>query len=598
MALLVDRLPTYQETVSLTSVEHALELFDHATEIGMDTETNAKDVRDGSGICYGVSVAAKSSSGIYYTYYFSINHPDQGGRSSNNISKETLYELKRKIENYKGILIFHNAKFDLESLRTVGINYTGLFYCSLQLAHLLNENFPMEKSLGRCAQYYLKDAGKKESQEFLTWKALYGWEGMPSWAIREYAEYDAYLHLALGMHIWALLMKENPALKEYWFEHKMPFINVIRVMERRGIPIDVPRCINMAEFGHSQMEDVKDILGLNPGSRNDLEKLLLGRLKLPVVKRSDKTQAPSFDKEAMEYYEQILENRDNDTARLILTYRGWQKATSSCYEPYVSMLSVDGRLRCNYKLHGTKTGRMSCEKPNLQQIPRSGEKPWNGEMKKCFIAEDGWELWEFDYSQLELRLGTAYANEKALKQVFAEGRDIFTEMSGPLNLVRQDTKTFVYSTQYGAGINRIKNVFGITADKAAQIREDYYNAYPGFRAKSQVAQAKARTNGKLKLWSGRYRHFVNPEKEAHKAFNSVIQGGAADIVERTMLRLFDQVDREDECRMLLQVHDSVVFEIRSDKVAYYTPLIESIMSNVEPDFEVVFAVEGKRFGEK
>ena len=596
MALLVERPQTWHTATSLASTEHALELFDHANVIALDTETNGKDVRDGSGILYGISISARSASGVLYVHYFSINHPDQNSRSSENISAEAFYELKQKIENYKGALVFHNAKFDLESLRTVGINYTGLFYCTMLLAHLLNENFPQEKSLGRCAQYYLKDPGKKELPEFLAFKALFGWEGMPSWAIKEYAEYDANMTLRLFELLWKLCAKEG--VQEYWLNHKMPFNHVIRVMERRGIRMDVVKCIAMAATGRSQMEDIVEILGLNPGSGKDLAELLLNRLQLPVVKRSAKTNKPSFDKEAMEYYDEVLEHRDSDTARLVLTYRGWQKAVTSCYEPYVSLLSADGRLRCNYKLHGTKTGRMSCYHPNLQQIPRSGDKPWNGDMKSCFIAEDGWELWEFDYAQLELRLGTAYADEPVLKQVFNEGRDIFTEMSGPLGLERQDTKTFVYSTQYGAGINRIKTVFNITADKAAQIRENYYNAYPGFRAKTKVASAKAYSNGKVRLWSGRYRHFINPEKEAHKAFNSIMQGGAADIVEATMLRLFNEVDNENECRMLLQVHDSVVFEIRKDQVEHYKPLIESIMSNVEPDFGVKFAVEGKRFGEK
>lgn len=139
---------------------------------------------------------------------------------------------------------------------------------------------------------------------------------------------------------------------------------------------------------------------------------MIDELKLPVVKRSPKTGAPSFDKEAMTIYDEMLEHRDNPTANLIKQYRGWQKSVTSNYLPYVELLSLDGRLRPNYKLHGTKTGRMSCEKPNLQQIPRVSNKPWNGKMKAAFIPEDDFELWEFDYSQLELRLGTAYAKKK------------------------------------------------------------------------------------------------------------------------------------------------------------------------------------------
>jgi DNA polymerase-1 len=370
-------------------------------------------------------------------------------------------------------------------------------------------------------------------------------------------------------------------------------------MERRGINIDVEKCLVMTERGQFAMEDIKEILGLNPGSRNDLEALLIDRLNLPVVKRSAKTGQPSFDKEAMIEYEAMLEWRNSPIADLILTYRGWQKAVSSCYIPYVTKRStIDGKLRCNYKMHGTKTGRSSCADPNLQQIPRSGDKEWNGEMKSCFLPMDDFELWEFDYAQLELRLGTAYADEPTLKAVFNEDRDIFEEMSGPMGMPRHQTKTFVYATQYGAGIKRIKNLFNITADKAADIRETYRAAYPGFHQKAQVAAYRATTNKKVKLWTGRYRHFFDPEKEAHKAWNSVIQGGAADIVERAMIRVFNNVDDEETCRMLLTVHDSIVVEIRKDKLDECVPKIIAEMENVGDDFGVRFKVEAKRFGAK
>jgi DNA polymerase-1 len=206
-----------------------------------------------------------------------------------------------------------------------------------------------------------------------------------------------------------------------------------------------------------------------------------------------------------------------------------------------------------------------------------------------------------DYSQLELRLGTAYAEQhtdasEGLKRVFAEGRDIFTEMAGQLNMPRFQAKTTVYTVQYGGGANRLSTVFGISVERAKSIIDNYYATYPGFRTVSDMAKRKVSVNGKIQLWSGRYRHFQYPQDEARKAFNSVIQGGAADIVERTMLRLFREVDCDD-CRMLLQVHDSVVFEIRRGMEDYFRPKILAIMENIEPDFGVKFAVDMHKWGE-
>jgi DNA polymerase-1 len=509
-----------------------------------------------------------------------------------------LLKLKEKIEGYGGYLVFHNAKFDLVSLRSLGINYTGKFYCTLKIAHLINENQPYSLSLDACSKWYLKDPGKKVTSTFEGLKKLYGWGGIPPKYMAEYAEYDAELALRLMEHFLTLMDEE---LKKYWDEQKMPFHQVIMTMESRGVRVDQDLCRRMVILGESAMQDIIDILGLNPGSPKDLKVLLIDKLGLPAVKVSEKTGKPSFDKEAMGQYEEMLELRDDPTAAYILEYRGWQKSVSSNYRAYLELISPDGRLRPNYKLHGTKTGRMSCEKPNLQQIPRSSNKSWNGVMKQAFIPEDGYGLWEADYSQLELRLGTAYAEQhtdasEGLKRVFAEGRDIFTEMAGQLNMPRFQAKTTVYTVQYGGGANRLSTVFGISVERAKSIIDNYYATYPGFRTVSDMAKRKVSVNGKIQLWSGRYRHFQYPQDEARKAFNSVIQGGAADIVERTMLRLFREVDCDD-CRMLLQVHDSVVFEIRRGMEDYFRPKILAIMENIEPDFGVKFAVDMHKWGE-
>jgi DNA polymerase-1 len=297
----------------------------------------------------------------------------------------------------------------------------------------------------------------------------------------------------------------------------------------------------------------------------------------------------------MEEYEALLATMDDDRASLILEYRGYQKTVSSNYKPYRDLLSPDGRLRPNYKMHGTVTGRLSCEKPNLQQIPRVSDKPWNGSLKQAFIAEPGFTLWEADYSQLELRLAAAYAREEELLEVFNTGRDIFTEMAAKAGMARHDVKTRTYTIQYGGGARRLSQVFGVTLEEGMAIRDQFFADYPGFRRMSQNASSKCRTQGFLRYWSNRRRHFRDPQNEAHKAFNSVIQGGAAEIVKHTMLRTA-KVANDNDCRMLLQVHDSIVFEIRNRAEDHYCPLIQETMEQVVPDFGVKFAVDIHKWG--
>ena len=806
--------------------EGVIELLERAEYVALDTETSGEDIRDGRGYLVGLSVAYGELSG-----YLPIRHINELDGSNTNLTDDERYRLTKAIENYKGWLIFHNSKFDLESLRSAGINYTGKFYDTMLMAHLINENKPYTKSLDGCTKHYVGKDSKKKSEAFLAAQKIWGWN-MPASVMYEYAAYDAVLTFRLFEAIKPLFDEEE--LAETW-EHKQKFVRTIIAMERRGVRVDTALAKRMQIHGEMIMDDIREELKLNPGSTKDLKVLLIDKLGLPVVKATP-AGAPSFDKEAMAVYDRALELQENHTAELITAYRGWQKSVSSNYIPYQELLSPDGRLRPNYKLHGTKTGRMSCvsadtliemprnlveypdgipitevkegdwvycfdwkrrltlkrvkwvgqtgvkltylvtlqnsagdtktlrltpehlvrlyhgdwrpagslmhkagqptryagprvmhmvkrqfdngyvkffpnsvasgngmisgginrehrfvlekvtgkkistkydvhhidgnkannhpsnleaipyklhrghkdvgygkaysehytgpvnyrvvsvqpakvepvwdmeiedvhnfiangvcvhncEKPNLQQIPRSGDKAWNGEMKSTFIPEEGYELYEADYSQLELRLGTAYAGEEGLKRIFAEGRDVFTEMSNDLGMSRQNTKTLVYTIQYGGGINRISTVFAVSRERAEQLRENYFSTYPGFHSVAMVATQKAKHVGKLKLWSGRYRHFLYPREEAHKAFNSVIQGGAADIVERTMVRCFESVDNDEECRMLLQVHDSIVWEIKKDKVDKYLPMIKEAMTNIEPDFGVTFAVDIHKFGE-
>lgn len=556
--------------------------------VSVDTESTGLRVREYD---YAIGI---SFSALVQGQYFSTYVPYRGHAVDDILATdEDKIVVSEFFKNYDGHITFFNALFDLASLRTLGINYKGKFYCTQVIWHLLNENKPYKKSLDGHADMYLDGDSKKNDDRFKALVTAYGWSKVPLEQMSIYAEYDAVLTRAL----WEKAKPgfESEDLHEVW-EYKQKFIRVIDAMITRGIKVDVDFCNSYAKSGRYLLEELNETVGGNIGSPSFLKELLIDKLKLPVVKESSKTGKPSFDKYAMEIYEQTLERMDNPLAHRILEYRGWQKAVSSCYEPYVSLLSADGRLRTEYKLFGTVTGRMSSAGPNLQQIPRNSKNEWNGKVKKAFIAEDGYVLVEADFAQLELRLATAYANEESLKEVFQEGRDIFTEMSGPLEMERHDTKTFVYSVQYGAGLNRISTVFNVSMDHAQEIRQRYYDAYPGFRKMSQHAASVCKRKRKIKLWSGRYRHFERPSEEGHKAFNSVIQGGAADIVERTMIRLFDEVDCDD-CRMLLQVHDSVVFEIKENRVDEFKEKIKTVMEDVQPDFGVVFKVDVHNWGE-
>lgn len=571
--------------------------------LAVDTETTLEELRDGRGYAMGVSVAYRFPGVGVVSNYFPFRHV------GSNLDKTVLAQLKDVLESHPK-LVFQNAKFDLVSLATLGIRPAKpqIVYDTLDMAHMINENEPGNKKLDTLAKYYLNDDGKKKNPEFLAAVKILGWNKIPGYVMHEYAAYDADMTLRL----YEYFQKEWEAQEfEPLWPYEQDFISLLVKMEGRGVRINQALVEGEINRGELRMGEISEQLGLNPSSSKDLSKLLLEELALPIVKYTDgsyvdgkkRTQLkpeeerkPSFDKFAMEVYEDMLSKMDDDRASLILEYRGYQKTVSSNYKPYRELLSPDGRLRCNYNVHRAVTGRLSCEKPNLQQIPKVSDKPWNGNLKQAFIAEPGFTLWEADYSQLELRLAAAYAREAELLEVFNSGRDIFTEMASKSGLSRDKVKTRTYTIQYGGGAKRLSEVFGVTLEEGAEIRDQFFEDYPGFKRMSQNASSLCRRQGYVRLWSGRRRHFANPSAEAHKAFNSVIQGGAAEIVKRTMIRLSEQVD-SDDCRMLLQVHDSVVFEIKNGTEDHYLPLIQKVMEAVEPDFGVHFAVDVHKWGE-
>jgi DNA polymerase-1 len=356
-------------------------------------------------------------------------------------------------------------------------------------------------------------------------------------------------------------------LSTLW-ETEQDFIRQIAQIKNRGIYIDTQFSREKVIEGTKILNTVRGELGWNPGSPQQLGKYLIDDLGLPVLKKTP-NGAPSFDREALEEYELLLDAQGDATAQKVLTYRGWQKTVSSNFQAYLELMDENRILHPNYKVHGTRTGRLSCEKPNLQQIPRESIKPWNGDVKKAFIPrpEDLYHgirktnkqslisgklrLRTFDFKQVEFRLAAAYAKEVELLELFNQGADIFEEMSKRLGRPRHQIKTFVYATLYGAGKSKVALILKVPQKEADALYEEYHGTWPGFKKVADKATRLAQADGYIDYWSRRRRHLRRDE--AHKAWNSVLQGGAFEIVKNRMLALRNEP-------IVLQVHDSVTVE--------------------------------------
>jgi len=521
--------------------------------------------------------------------YFAFNHI-----LGRNLPSEWLKEIAPIIENAP-LLCFHNAKHDLKALRNLNINYTGPFYDTMMMAHMVNENF-FSKNLDYLSRTYGGDPKRNDEVMKTIIKGL-GWEYIPVDIIRPYGQNDAFITEAL---YHSLLSEFNlQGFNGELWNIEQDFTRLLMKMENTGVLIDQDLSHRELDRGLGIMAEIRKELGFNPSSPIELGKFLLDDLGLPMVKPTKTTkklppsqQKPSFDKEAMEVYDELLARRNDKRARQVLIYRGWQKTTSSNYKPYLELLGPDGRLRPNFKQHGTHTGRLSCEKPNLQQIPRESPNDWNGRLKEAFITEHGRRAYEFDYSQLEFRLGAAYGQVRNLIEIFNDPtQDIFTKLAQDNGLSRQDAKTLNYTLQFGGGAQRISEVFGVSFAAAKAIISGYYRQYPGLAKVAALAESRAKERGYVSYWTGRRRHFQF-ENEARKAFNSVCQGGAFEIVKRKMIEIDKAGLNNSECKMELQVHDSIRFNIEEGKEKTYLPEIKRIMEDV-PNFGVDFRVDCK-----
>ncbi|MFI6737426.1 DNA polymerase [Nonomuraea sp. NPDC050451] len=563
--------------------------------LGIDTESNGRDYRhDPLAKTTGVSIATSVNNGDYFPFQHEMGF---------NHVWPTFYGvreyLKDWIERPDVVLVMHNAKHDILALENLGINVRDkLYYCTMLETHFVNENLP-NKGLDYVSKW-LGGTPKVKSDlmaKFIKWG---GWEAIPSDVIWEYAEHDACLAYYIHDKMYPRFKAEGYD-GELW-ERERKFTDLIMRMERLGVPIDQDLCEQEIAYGTERMETILRELKHNPMSGADLKKLLIDEMGIPSQKDTP-TGRPSFDKEAMGLYETILEQRNDRTAQAILEYRGWQKTLSSNYRSYLELQSGNGTLHPSFKLHGTRSGRLSCEKPNLQQIPRSSPKRWNGSLKRAFRARPGYRLFEADYSNLELRLAAVYSKEPNLVGPLQQGYKPFDSMAELLHGVeytdqqRQDVKVQTYMTLYGSGIKRLKDVFGLEHEEAKKRRSDWFGAYPEILKASQKAARLAERRGYVAMWTGRRRHLT--QKEGYKAFNSLLQGGAAELVKSVMLALDEVIDWV-ECRMLLQVHDSVVFEIAIGTEDKWLPLIRETMERVSafhPQFGTVpFPVDIKEFG--
>jgi DNA polymerase-1 len=501
-----------------------------------------------------------------------------------------LARLKPLLEDRSVLKVGHNIKYDIQILSGYGVAVAPVD-CTMLLSFVLDAGLH-GMGLDELALLHLGHETIKFKDVAGSGKDFKGFAAVPLDRARDYAAEDADICLRLhGILKPRLLAAHRVAFYE---TVERPLMPVIAAMERAGIKIDRAELGRLSvDFGERMGELEKQIHVLaggpfNVGSPKQLGEVLFDRLGLPGGKKG-KTGAYGTDAALLE--ELAL---THDLPRRVLEWRQFAKLKSTYADSLVEEINPKtGRVHTSYSLVGAATGRLASTDPNLQNIPIRTEE--GRKIRRAFVAEPGNVLLSADYSQIELRLAAHVADIPALKQAFREGQDIHamtaSEVFGvPVEGMDKETRRRAKAINFGI-------IYGISAFGLAQQlsipqaqARDYINAYfarfPGIKDYMERTKAFCREHGYVETIFGRKCHLPgikdsNPARRSfseRQAINAPLQGAAADIIKRAMIRLPGRLQAEGfQARMLLQVHDELVFEVPEAEAPRVAPVIRAVM---------------------
>ena len=525
--------------------------------IVIDTETNITSFQE-ERYCMGIALCIDNE-----CFYIPTYHNDWGKGNIKTVDTVGMFD---NIANVP--VIFHNAKFDIPVLAKIGLQVPkNQVYDTMLMAHLINED-QRSFELDDLVRVHL---GIRKDVKLAAAMKQFKWEHVPAYIFEKYAIQDAQITYNL---YWYLKNHFEPYEKVWEVDRE--FMYLLMDMEQEGVRLNRDKVKMSLAENEIWIENFKKKLGFDPGKQKELQKYFFETLGLKPLTLTPKKLEPQINTN-------FLEKTDTPETRAFREFKEIQKRVTSYYRPYLR-LAPNGRFHPSFKQHGTVTGRLSCAEPNMQQIPRDSD------IKGFFLPENGCELWEIDYRTLELRLAAVYSQQQNLLNTFKVDGDVHQLTANLLSVDRQKGKMINFAMTYGAGKNAIAYQLDCSIDEAASIIFDYRKSYPKLFEKAYEAKLSAEANGnKIKMWSGRHRHFYFAG-DTHKAFNAIIQGGGFEIVKLSMLKL-----KQAGFNMKNQVHDSVWLSIPVGEIDVKIKEAERLMSDWTEDlFGLRFSVESKR----
>src|SRR6478672_8105410 len=556
--------------------------------LALDTETDCIDCIIAR--LAGVSLATAPNRACYIP----VGHSgaDLYSDAPNQLPMQMVLDrLKPLLEDPAVLKIGHNFKYDWVMFDKAGIEVAPI-----------DDTMVMSFDLdaGRSFGHGLDELAKLHFEhETIPYKQLCGsgskqitFDKVPLGPATEYAGEDADIALRLWLRLKPRLAQEN--VTRVYERVDRPLVPVLARMEQRGIKVDREYLARLSkEFAEeaARLEERIYEAACGPftiGSPQQLGQVLYERLGLKGG-RKGKSGQYSTDVNELER----LAAEGVSCASLVLEWRQLTKLKSTYTDALQAVINPDtGRVHTSFSLTGAQTGRLSSNDPNLQNIPIRTE--LGRKIRDAFVAEPGFKLLSADYSQIELRLAAHMADVPALKEAFRDGADIHSltaeELFGRVDRdTRNQAKTINFAILYGSSAWGIAGRLGVPKDEGKAIIDRYFERFPGIRAFIHATLAGARERGFTQTLFGRRTHFEpnirspNPSIRAgaeRAAINAPIQGTSADLIKRAMARMDDAlaVAGLSDVRMLLQVHDELVFEVPDGREEEAAAVVRRVMS--------------------
>jgi DNA polymerase I len=575
-----------------------LEKLKQAEHFAFDTETTSIDAMQA--VLVGLSFAVSP----HEAAYLPLRHDYMGAPSQLDVA-EVLQQLQPILLDHKKCLVGQNIKYDLKVLWNAGVDVETQFCDTMLQSYVLN-NINTRHDLDTLSLNYL-------GHENITFEAVAG-KGAKQLTFNQvaldqatpYAAEDADMTLQL-QQLFSESFSDRASCKKVFGTVDMPLMHILARMEYQGVLVDATLLQQQsAELGKEIIRLRDEIFTLagqefNVDSPKQLQQILFEKLSLPIIKKTPKGQ-PSTAEAVMQ--ELAL---DYPIPKLILEYRSLSKLKSTYTDKLPLQINpTTGRVHTHYNQTVTSTGRLSSNTPNLQNIPIRTEQ--GRRIRQAFIAPKGYCLLAADYSQVELRIMAHLSQDPGLLKAFREGLDVHSATASEVFSVsldqvtsdqRRHAKAINFGLMYGMSSFGLSQQLGLGREEAQQYIDRYFERYPKVLGYMEQARKDAAKQGYIETFFGR--RIMVPEinsknglrrKAAERAaINAPLQGTAADIIKLAMVCIDHEIKQSDlGIKMIMQVHDELVFEVPNGNVTAAREIIRKCMENVAP-FSVPLLVE-------